>query len=88
MPSKRWDSSALYRSIPLFPPRAKKEGSAAFLPPFPLFPVPHSFALKLPMTDWIMEQLIPIFHGNRQEAEQALNSYIQEHPEEAAYLED
>ena len=40
------------------------------------------------MTDWIMEQLIPIFHGNRQEAEQALNSYIQEYPEEAAYLED
>ena len=36
----------------------------------------------------IMDQLIPVFHGNRQEAEQALNSYIQEHPEEAAYLED
>ena len=36
----------------------------------------------------IMEQLVSAFNGDQQEAEQALNSYIQEHPEEAAYLED
>ena len=36
----------------------------------------------------IMEQLVSAFNGDQQEAEQALNSDIQEHPEEAAYLED
>ena len=36
----------------------------------------------------IMEQLVSAFNGDQQEAEQALNSYIQKHPEEAACLED